>query len=374
MIGIEDGIERWIQAHGRTSFDGSRPTGFVGAVLDITERKATEMALRDSQAWLQEGIELAGLTTYRWDLRTSKLVWDEGLRALWGLPPDLEPSSELWEQGVHPADRERVVQVLREALNPAGPGGYETEYRMRNRTTGEIRWISTRARTQFVDGEPVAVTGTARDITESKLAEEHQRTLLAELQHRVRNTLAIVRSIARRTAATSDSVEDMDMHLQGRLNAFARVQSAVTRNPDAGIDLQSLIEDELLAHAAREGETVTLGGPDTLLPPTVAESVSLAVHELATNAVKYGALSGMDGRLSITWDRDVPETGAHRLRLVWSEWMPDAGVEEPNRQGFGMELFKRRLPYELDALTRVDFRPEGLRFTLEMPLPEYEAG
>ena len=373
VIGIEDGVERWIQGHGRASFDGSRPTGFVGTVLDITERKATELALRDSQAWLQEGVELAGLTTYRWDLRTGKLDWDEPLQALWGLPANVEPSYELWKEGVHPADRDRVVATVRDSLDPAGGGFYETEYRMQNRQTGEIRWISTRARSRFQDGEAVAVTGTARDITESKLAEEHQRTLLAELQHRVRNTLGVVRSIAQRTAATSDSLEDMDMHLQGRLDAFSRVQSAVTRNPDAGVDLKGLIEDELLAHAAREGEMVVVRGPDTQLLPRAAESISLAVHELATNAVKYGVLSGVAGRLSIVWETLAADGGGKALRLVWSETLGEAGLTEPQRQGFGMELLQRRLPYELDARTSIEFRSEGLRFTLEMPLPEASA-
>jgi PAS domain S-box-containing protein len=373
VIGIEDGVERWIQGHGRAFFDGRNPTGFVGAVLDITERKATELALRDSRAWLQEGVELAGLTTYRWEPRTGKIDWDERLQALWGLSVDIEPNYELWKEGVHPADRDRVVAMLRDSLDPAGGGIYESEYRIRNRQTGGIRWISTRARSRFLDGEAVAVTGTARDITERKLAEEHQRTLLAELQHRVRNTLSVVRSIAQRTAATSDSLEEMDMHLQGRLDAFARVQSAVTRNPDAGVDLKGLIEDELLAHAAREGDTVTVRGPDTQLQAKAAESISLAVHELATNAVKYGALGRLAGRLSIVWETPAADAGGKVLRLVWSESLGDGRLEEPERRGFGMELLQRRLPYELDARTCIEFRPEGLRFTLEMPLPETSA-
>jgi PAS domain S-box-containing protein len=371
VIGIEDGVERWVQGHGRAFFDGSNPTRFVGAVLDITERKATEVALRDSQAWLREGVELAGLATYRWDPRTGKIDWDERLQALWDL--SVEANYELWKEGVHPADRDRVEATVRDSLDPSGEGVYESEYRIRNRRTGDIRWISTRARTRFVDGEAVAVTGAARDITERKLAEEHQRTLLAELQHRVRNTLSVVRSIAQRTAATSDSLEDMGMHLQGRLDAFSRVQSAVTRNPDAGVDLKGLIEDELLAHAARAGKTVTVRGPDTQLLPKAAESISLAVHELATNAVKYGVLGRLAGRLSIVWETLAADAGGKVLRLVWSENVSDGRLKEPERQGFGMELLQRRLPYEMDARTSIEFRPEGLRFTLEMPLPDVSA-
>src|SRR3712207_9087536 len=111
--------------------------------------------------------------------------------------------------------------------------------------------------------------------------------LLAELQHRVRNTLAVVRSIARRTGETSDTVEDYAMHLDGRLNAFARTQAMVTRNPSAGVDLETLVAEELNSYHAREGGQLRISGPPLRLCTKAAETFSLAVHELATNAVKY---------------------------------------------------------------------------------------
>ena len=207
-----------------------------------------------------------------------------------------------------------------------------------------------------------AALGHARAEEALRASERRMRMLLAELQHRVRNTLGIIKSIARRTAETSATVEDYAAHLDGRIEAFARVQSALTRDPGRGVDLAGLVEDELLAHATREGDRLRLRGPATLLKARAAESISLAVHELATNAVKHGALSIPDGRIDVSW---VSQDDA--LLFCWKEY----GVEQlPARldgHGFGMVLLLRSLPYDIEAETDVAFEPGGLRFTLRAP-------
>jgi PAS domain S-box-containing protein len=204
------------------------------------------------------------------------------------------------------------------------------------------------------------------DVSGRKQAEEHQKVLLAELQHRVRNTLAVIRSIARRTAQTSATVEDYAMHFDGRLDAFARVQAAVTRDPTAGIDLASLVADELLACAAQEGKQVSLSGPDVCLQPKAAETFGLAVHELATNAVKYGALSRPEGHVGVTWHL-ADEEGEPRLRFRWTETGASVLSRAPRRGGFGSELLTRTLPYQLGATTTLTFEPGGLRCTIDLP-------
>lgn len=210
----------------------------------------------------------------------------------------------------------------------------------------------------------------AQDDSEEKKAlrqsERHARNLVAELQHRVRNTLAVVRSIARRTAERSESVEDMIAHFDGRLNAFSRVQAAIGRAPNGGINLKGLIDDELVTVAVREGGQFRATGPEIALTLRAAESLSLAIHELATNAVKYGALSTDNGRVKIKWDC-VGGDGQDRLEFEWLE----TGLDEPPRathEGFGHELLLRSLPYDLDAETDIEFTDDGLRFTMGMPL------
>jgi two-component system CheB/CheR fusion protein len=204
-----------------------------------------------------------------------------------------------------------------------------------------------------------------QDVTARMQGQAHERMLLAELQHRVRNTLAVVRSIVNRTASSSATVEEMQAHLGGRLAAFSRVQSAVTRSPGQGVDLTALVQDELLAHAAREGPRLRVDGKQILLQPKAAESISLAIHELTTNAVKYGALGGERGRVEIGWRLEGVD-GARSLRFEWVERDVAPGTG-PAREGFGTELLLRSLPYELDARTRIDFHPGGMRFEMLVP-------
>jgi two-component sensor histidine kinase len=212
---------------------------------------------------------------------------------------------------------------------------------------------------------------TERKQTEAALraSESRAKLLLAELQHRVRNTLAVIRSIVRRTVQTSTSVEDYAMHLDGRINAFARVQTAVARDPGAGLDLTGLVADELLTYAAHEGEQVRIEGPAVRLQPKAAETLGLAVHELATNALKHGALSVPHGRIRVTWRVD---NGVEMPRLVF-EWK-ESGVADRavkrRRQGFGTDLLERTLAYELKAQVTQAFDPDGLRCTIELPLTE----
>jgi len=213
------------------------------------------------------------------------------------------------------------------------------------------------------------------DITERKRAEralreeqERQKLLLAELQHRVRNTLAVIKSIVRRTAANADSVESLEQHLDGRLNAFARTQAYVTRDPEGGVDLEMIVRDELLAHAARDSKDFSIKGPSMRLTAEVAETLGLAVHELTSNAIKHGALSSDGNKIDVSWS--VKGTGdKRRLNFRWREKLAGRNLEKPSRYGFGSELLERVMSYELDAEPVVEFKPDGLSYTVTIPLP-----
>jgi two-component system CheB/CheR fusion protein len=237
------------------------------------------------------------------------------------------------------------------------------------------RVLPYRSTDNFIAGAVITfvdVTSTVKAESALRESEGRLRTLLAELQHRVRNTLAVVKSITQRTAESSSSVEEMASHLSGRLDAFARVQSAVTRNPDAGVDLRSLIDDEFLAHAAHEGDGLSIEGPDVSLRPKAAESMSLALHELTTNAVKHGALSDdNDGHIAIKWELKGRGKG-RELSFEWTEKSGDGPIAEPMRHGFGMELLKRVLPYDLGAKTSFRFGNDGVHFQIELS-PEHIA-
>lgn len=198
-------------------------------------------------------------------------------------------------------------------------------------------------------------------------SERHTQTLLAELQHRVRNTLGVVRSIVRRTADNSKTVKDMLAHFQGRLDAFSRVQAALVRNKSGKVDLRSIVDDEMLAHVGLTGKQVDVSGPEILLEPKAAERLSLAIHELTTNAVKHGALTNGGGHIRIDWttERDGND---EELILNWAETGICGDTSKSPREGFGMELLLRSLPYDVRGKTNLELTDEALEFELRMPL------
>lgn len=221
--------------------------------------------------------------------------------------------------------------------------------------------------------------GSTTDIDDLRRLQEHQKLLLAELQHRVRNTLAVVRSIARRTATTSETIETFTVNFEGRLDAFARTQAVVTRDPSKGVSLDYIVAEELLAFAAheraggREGGQLQIEGPEVRFQPKAAETFALAVHELATNAIKHGALAACGtgrGRLAVKWHIETGEAeeGPRRLVFTWVESRLGTTIAAPSRRGFGMELLERTLQYELKARTTLLFEPKGLHCTIAMPL------
>jgi len=225
-----------------------------------------------------------------------------------------------------------------------------------------VRILPYRSIDNFIAG----VVITFIDITAITRAEERQRLLLAELQHRVRNTLSVVRSIARRSADTSSTVEEYAAHLDGRLNAFARMQSFATRDPEGSVDLEYIVVEELLAYNAREGEQLRVSGPPVHLQPKAAEIFALAVHELATNALKHGALSRAAGRIEVSWYIDAI---GDPKELVF-DWRERGGptVAPPQRKGFGTELLERTLVFEFRGRTTLDYDPSGFHARIVIPL------
>lgn len=254
----------------------------------------------------------------------------------------------------------------------------ELEQALSGGAAANVRWhVRKDGICVFLDGHTVALTDPdgrprgflkiAQDVTDRKQAQERQDTLLAELQHRVRNILAVIRSMVRRTHEEGQTAEEFIQHLEGRLGALARTQVLLTRVVDAGVDLELLVRDELESQAARDDD-LTIEGPDVALAPKAAEVLTLAIHELTTNSVKYGALA-QHGAIEIIWD--VEQRGAVAwLTLRWSERGVANVRSMPRRQGFGTELITRRVAYELRGTGSLDMHPGGILCTLEFPLED----
>lgn len=190
--------------------------------------------------------------------------------------------------------------------------------------------------------------------------------LLWELQRRSRNLLAVVRAVVARTGALSDNVDDFAAHLTGRVDALARTQSLLTLGVDAMVNLELLIREELLAQAAPENR-LDIGGPDVCLPAKAAEVLTLALHELATNAVKFGALASPMGSIKLRWTL-AEENDARWLTLVWEETGVRVATLAPRREGFGTELIERRIAYELRGRGSLRLQPGGVYCEISVPI------
>ncbi|MCB8837058.1 sensor histidine kinase [Aurantimonas sp. VKM B-3413] len=268
-----------------------------------------------------------------------------------------------WLEAVHPEDRAVAEAVFAKASSSRS---FDVDYRLRE-ASGRYRWFQTRATPSFDEaGTIVEWFGTSTDVDDLKRLQEHERWLLGELQHRVRNSLAVIRSIARRTADTSETAEDYAMHFEGRLDSFARVQAAATHNPGTDLSLLDLVADELVAATAREGENVSIKGPPVRLALDQAEIFGLAVHELTTNAIKFGALSEPGGHIAVRWQ--IESDDEKTMQFSWKETGVTMDPEAPRRHGFGMEMLQRTLRYQLSASASIAFEPGGLSCRITMPL------
>lgn len=194
---------------------------------------------------------------------------------------------------------------------------------------------------------------------------ELQSRLVADFQNQMRNMLAMLRSVIGRTAANKTDVQDYVDHLQGRIDAIARTQSSFTRCPGRCIEVEDILRDEMVVQAADQ-RNYSVDGPAVSLTPKTAKVLTLAIHELATNSVKFGALGDGHGSISIDWSIE-PRDGADWLRFKWRESGFDLNNLHP-LGGFGTELITRRIPYELAGSGALDFAADGLVATIEVPV------
>jgi PAS domain S-box-containing protein len=223
-----------------------------------------------------------------------------------------------------------------------------------------------------VMGAIVGLTCAAVDITERKEGEAHLRLLLRELTHRSKNLLAVIQAMARQTAKHFTSVDGFLDQFSARLQAMARSHDILVQESWYGASLSELVRSHLGFYLDRPGSQISVAGPSVVLKPEAAQSLGLALHELATNAAKYGALSNAAGRISISWRRLPPDDG-NGLEIVWDE----AGgptVVAPERRGFGRMVVERNLARSIDGKVELTFPPEGVHCRIEVPATQLSIG
>ncbi|HEX8447232.1 MAG TPA: CheR family methyltransferase [Sphingomonas sp.] len=338
--------------------------GVVITFLDITATVEAEKALRLSEERFRTMARAVPIVLFTADAEFRFDYVNERFADLTGTTV-AQAIGDGWMTAVHPDDIARVRDGWQVAASTHTM--FEVECRMRA-ATGGFRWMMIRSDAIEEDESEVRRwSGSIMDIDALRMATEHQKILMGELQHRVKNILAVVRSIFSRTFDAGGSSTEMAEHFLGRMGALARTQTVVSRTPTGRVDLEELIRDELLSLGASDGPRVRIDGPAVLLQQKTAETISLAIHELATNATKYGALSARTGHLDVIWSVQPGSSGS-RLLLEWQESGVPVVPTEPARSGFGRELIEHALPYQLGATTALEFAPGGVRCSINIPI------
>jgi len=263
-------------------------------------------------------------------------------------------------------NRSAIIAAKREVLATGHPR--DAEYRIEIR--GNVRWYDFHIEAlRDAEGAIIGLTGAAVDITERKEGEAHLRLLMRELTHRSKNLLAVIQAMARQSAKHAGSVERFLARFGERLQALARSHDLLVQESWHGASLNDLVRSQLGHYLDRKKSQVTVEGKDVQLKPEAAQSLGLALHELATNAAKYGALSRVRGCVSISWKRLQPDRGG-ALELRWTE-SKGPKVSDPKRRGFGSMVIENNLARAIEAQVSLVFDPEGLKCRMVVPASHF---
>jgi PAS domain S-box-containing protein len=328
--------------------------------------RARTAELEQSNARLLESEQRRGLAiaagkmgSWDWDWVNGDWMWDEGQFRIFGVDPKtfvVTPASI--QALLHPED----IDELRKAMAQFAKGStsHEAEFRI-NRPNGETRWcVGTAAASLDKGGRVVRVSGVTVDITERKQAEQRQNLLAREVDHRAKNALALAQSIVRLTRG--ENVKSYVQAVEGRISALARVHTILSLSSWQGAEIGRLIDEELAPYST--GDQITFRGAEIQLRPATAQTLALALHELVTNSAKYGALSTLSGRLSITW-----EIQGDMLKMAWEE-KGGPLVNKPASRGFGTRSVIASIETQLGGQAEFDWRSEGLICRLSVPLTQ----
>lgn len=310
-------------------------------------------------------LEAGKVGSWVWDIRTRQVAANDILRRMFGMDPIKPVNVDDVFDAINPEDRPGVDAALGAAFEDGVD--YVSEFRVRSG-----RWLIGRGRVYQRDaaGNPLVMMGVNIDITDAREAADHTRYLLRELNHRVQNTLAMIQSLARQTLRRTPDPQRFIDAFSGRLRTLSEAHTLLSDRDWSGVGLHELIRSQVGPYLPAESAQLVIDGEDVQLPPDHALGLGLILHELSSNAVKFGALSTAGGRVSISWMLEPGlEPGARRwVRLRWQE----AGgppVIPPDEPGLGARLIQRSLDKILDSRVRLEFPPGGVRAEIAFPIP-----
>ncbi len=321
------------------------------------ELEHSNARLLESEQRRSLAIAAGKMGSWDWDWVNGDWMWDEGQFRIFGVDPKTFVATPASIQALlHPEDIDKLRKAI--AQFAKGSTSYEAEFRI-NRPDGETRWcVGTAAASLDKGGRVVRVSGVTVDITERKQAEQRQNLLAREVDHRAKNALALAQSIVRLTRG--ENVKAYIQAVEGRISALARVHTILSLSSWQGAEIGRLVDEELTPYST--GDQIAFRGAEIQLQPATAQTLALALHELVTNSAKYGALSTLPGRLSITW-----EVRGDMLQMVWEE-KDGPLVKKPASRGFGTSSVIASIESQLGGHAEFDWRSEGLICRLSVPL------
>jgi two-component sensor histidine kinase len=355
-----------------------KTAGILSLGVDVTSLvKARDEAERQAhesehlQKRLAIAIEATHLGLWEWEPATNETVWSLRQKEIFGLSAEEEATYEVWAARLHPEDREEVFRAIAHLADPSSGGMLDLEHRIIHPTLGE-RWLAGRAQMTYALAEgklrPDRLLGTVQDITDQKRAEQERQILLRETHHRLKNLFTVANSMVKLTSKSSSSSAEMTEKLCGRIAALSKAHDLLApaiaddREPTP-TTYRVLIATILEPHAdVAAGTALRLDGPDVPVGPNAATSLTLIIHELATNAAKYGALSTDEGELHLCWTTDDAA-----LEMRWHEVKGPPLTRPPEKQGFGTRLVQASLG-QLGGEISYDWDEQGLRITLRLSL------
>jgi PAS domain S-box-containing protein len=343
--------------------------GFLAALIakiirDTQEREQAEQSLAEQS--LQRGLgERAALVgSFAYDTHTDRIEISPGFAAIHGFPEETAeiPRSE-WLACLHPEDADRLY-VLQSRAFSNRQREYNTDYRI-VRSGGEVRWIDARNFIEYDDGGYARrVIGVNIDVTERKQAEEHRKFLNAELDHRVKNALATVSAVVSHTLQGHGSLAELVVALDGRIRSMATTHELLSASRWQGIPVRELTRRELAPYAT--SDNTDIDGPEVLLKPQAGQVVAMVLHELVTNAAKYGALSVPGGRVSVHWTHGPNEHAQSWLCINWQE-RGGPIVAPESQSSYGTNVIRDMIPYSLRGTVDLAYVPDGVCCKIQIP-------
>jgi len=358
-----------------------QPRYFVATQLDVTierhhvpllvgdrevlsaEVAAREATLAEQDLRLQLALKAGGLGIWTLSIPSMDLQASNGCKRNFGRPDDEPFTYDQLVDAIHPDDRPRMRSEVEKTLETGQP--YSIEYRILT-PAGEQRWVTVQGEVQYrADGSPLAMSGFSTDISERKFAEEHRSVLAGELSHRVKNTLATVGAVVSQTLRDAPDMKSGIAAVQGRIASMAAAHDLLLREEADGASIDDIVRGVLSPFIDSNGARFSIDGPTIRLTPQVTLALSMALYELVTNAIKYGALSTPEGHVAVEWALDT--SPGRELRFAWTE-RGGPPVETPRRNGFGTRMIERVLQSYVNGRSEIRFLPEGVRFELAASL------